>query len=144
MAETETPFKSPREFREVMDRVFTMMSEDPEMGPRLRDADVPQRFEFVDLDLVMNVRAGAPDEGANLHWEWTDEVPWSASVRMKMSSETANRYFQGRENVALAIARGRIKTGGDIKAALQLIPITKPIYERYRAVVEEEYPHLGV
>jgi hypothetical protein len=137
-----TPFRSAEEFREVMDRVFTMMSEDPEMGPKLRDADVPQRFEFVDVDLVMNVRAGRPDEDANLYWEWTDEVPWSPSVRMKMSSETANRYFQGRENVAFAIARGRIKTGGDIKAALQLIPVTKPIYERYRAVVAKEYPHL--
>jgi hypothetical protein len=139
-----SPFRSSGEFREVMDRVFTMMSEDPEMGPRLRDADVPQRFEFSDLDLVMNVRAGQPGEDANLYWEWTDEVSWSPSVRMKMSSETANRYFQGRENVAFAIARGRIKTGGDIKAALQLIPITKPIYERYRAVVDEEYPHLQV
>jgi hypothetical protein len=139
-----TPFTSAEEFREVMDRVFTMMSEDPGMGPELRDADVPQRFEFADLDLVMNVRAGRPDEDANLHWEWTDDVSWSPKVRMKMSSETANRYFQGRENVAFAIARGRIKTGGDIKAALQLIPITKPIYERYRAVVGEEYPHLEV
>jgi hypothetical protein len=139
-----TPFTSAEEFREVMDRVFTMMSEDPDMGPKLRDADVPQRFEFVDFDLVMNVRAGQPQEDANLYWEWTDEVPWSPSVRMKMSSETANRYFQGRENVAFAIARGRIKTGGDIKAALQLIPITKPIYERYRTVVADEYPHLMV
>ena len=53
-----SPFASPKEFRAVMDRVFQMMSEDPDMGPRLRDADVPQRFEFEDLDLVMNVRAG--------------------------------------------------------------------------------------
>ena len=45
---------------------------------------------------------------------------------MKMSSETANKYFQGKENVAVAIARRRIKTGGDVKAALSLIPITKP------------------
>jgi hypothetical protein len=127
-----------------MDRVFEMMSEDPEIGPKLRDADVPQRFEFSDLDLVMNVRAGQPGEDENVHWEWTDEVPWSARVRMTMSSQTANRYFQGRENIALAVARGRIKTGGDIKAALQLIPVTKPIYERYRALVSDSYPHLGV
>jgi hypothetical protein len=139
-----SPFTSPEEFREVMDRVFTMMSEDPEMGPRLRDADVPQRFEFTDVDMVMNVRAGGSDETANLYWEWTDEVAWSPSVRMKMSSETANRYFQGRENVAFAIARGRIKTGGDIKAALQLIPVTKPIYQRYGDLVAAEYPHLKV
>ncbi len=121
-----------------------MMSEDPEMGPKLRDADVPQRFEFEDLDLVMSIRAGRAKEGANLHWEWTDEVEWSPRVRMTMSSETANRYFQGKENVALAIARRRIKTGGDIRAALELIPITKPIFERYRAVVAAEYPHLEI
>jgi hypothetical protein len=139
-----TPFASSKEFREVMDRVFTLMSEDPKMGPRLRDADVPQRFEFEDVDLVMNIRAGKRDEDENLHWEWTDDVEWSPRVRMKMSSETANRYFQGRENVPLAIARRRIKTGGDIKASLELIPITKPVFERYRALVESEYPHLMV
>jgi hypothetical protein len=139
-----TPFRSSQEFREVMDRVFSMMSEDADMGPRLRDADVPQRFEFDDLDLVVNIRAGRQDEGSNLHWEWSDDVDWEPKVKMKMGSETANRYFQGKENVAMAIARRRIKTGGDVRAALALIPITKPIYERYRAVVEEEYPHLAV
>ncbi len=61
-------------------------------------------------------------------WEWTDDVDWEPKVRMAMSSETANRYFQGKENVAMAIARRRIKAGGDVKAALALIPITKPVY----------------
>ena len=136
-------FESSREFREVIDRVFQMMSEDPEMGPRLRDADVPQRFEFDDLDLVVNIRAGSGEEG-NLHWEWTDDVDWEPKVKMTMSSETANKYFQGKENVAVAIARRRIKTGGDVRAALSLIPITKPIYARYRDMLEAELPHLLV
>lgn len=139
-----SPFASPQEFRDVINQVFQIMSEDPEMGPRLRDADVPQRFEFDDLDLVMNVRAGRPGEHANLSWEWTDEVDWSPRVRTTMSSETANRYFQGRENVAYAIARRRIKTSGDLRAALELIPITKGVYERYRGLVAEEYPHLQI
>jgi hypothetical protein len=127
-----------------MDRIFQMMSEDPEMGPRLRDADVPQRFEFQDVDQVLNVRAANPDEPGDLFWLWTDEIDWSPRVRMTMSSETANRYFQGRENIAYAIARRRIKTSGDLGKALELIPITKPIYERYRALVAAEYPHLQV
>ena len=134
-------FASDAEFREVMDRIFEMMSDDPEMGPALRDADTPQRFEFDDLDMVVNIRAGEAGEG-NLYWEWSDDVPWEPKVRMKMSSETANKYFQGKENVAVAIARRRIKTGGDVKAALSLIPITKPVYARYRALVESDYPHL--
>jgi len=63
---------------------------------------------------------------------------------MTMSSEVANKYFQGRENVPIAIARRRIKTGGDVKSALKLIPITKPIYERYRDLVAAKYPHLEI
>ena len=138
------PFRSPQEFREVMDKVFEMMSSDPDMGPKLRDADVPQRFEFDDVDMVVNIRAAGDREDGNLHWEWTDDVDWEPKVKMTMSSETANKYFQGKENVAIAIARRRIKTGGDVKAALSLIPITKPVYERYKQLVSEEYPHLKV
>jgi hypothetical protein len=137
-------FASEDEFVEVMDRTFAMMSDDPEMGPKLRDADVPQRFEFTDLDLVVNIRAASGGEDGNLVWEWTDDVDWDPKVRMSMSSETANRYFQGKENIAMAIARRRIKTGGDVKAALALMPITKPIFERYKDLVTAEYPHLRV
>lgn len=134
-------FRSAKEFREVMDRTFTLMSEDPEMGPKLRDADTPQRFEFPDLDLVVNIRAGGPDE-PNLAWEWSDDVNWEPRVKMTMDSDTANKYFQGKENVAIAIARRRIKTGGDVKAALAIIPITKPLFGRYREMIASDYPHL--
>src|SRR5437763_1547939 len=81
--------RSPAEFREVMDRVFTMMSDDPDMGPKLRDADVPQRFEFPDLDLVVNVRAAGSGEASNLHWEWTDDVDWAPKGRMTMDAPIA-------------------------------------------------------
>jgi hypothetical protein len=137
-------FRSPAEFREVIDQIFGLM-DSPDMGPQLRDADVPQRFEFEDLDLVVNVRAARPDEeGRYIVWEWTDDVDWEPKVRMQMASETANKYFQGKENIAMAIARRRIKTGGDIKAALALMPVVKPVYAQYVALVERDYPHLKV
>ena len=118
----------------MIDRVFAMMDDDPDMGPKLRDADVPMRYEFEDVDLVANIRAAREGEDGNLHWEWTDDVDWEPRVKMAMSSETANKYFQGKENVAMAIARRRIKSGGDVKAALALMPITKPVFARYRAM----------
>jgi len=126
----------------VMDRTFGLMSDDADMGPRLRAADVPQRFDFPDADLVVNIRAGRSGEDANLHWEWTDEIDWEPRVRMTMSTETANRYFQGKENIAMAIARRRIKTGGDVRAALEILPLTKPVFARYTAMIRAEYPHL--
>jgi hypothetical protein len=138
----EAGFRSTAEFVEVMDRTFTLMSEDPDMGPKLRNADTPQRFEFTDVDLVVNIRAGGPKE-PNLAWEWTDAVDWEPRIRMAMSSGTANRYFQGKENRAIAIARRRIKAGGDVRAALTLMPITKPLSALYRAMLKTDYPHLA-
>jgi hypothetical protein len=61
---------------------------------------------------------------------------------MSMDSDVTNRYFQGKENVAMAIARRRIKTAGNVKKALALVPITKPVFKQYRAMIEAEYPHL--
>jgi hypothetical protein len=133
------PFRSAEEFRQVMDRTFGLMSTDPEMGPKLRDADTPQRFEFPDLDLVVNVTAGDEE---NLRWEWSDDVPWDPEVEMTMDSEIANRYFQGKENIAIALARRRIRSKGNTKKALALIPVTKPVFAQYRAMIEAEYPHL--
>ena len=136
--------QSAAEFRTVMDRVFTMMSEDPEIGPKLHAADVAQRFAFPDVDLVVNIRPTRDDEHGNLVWVWSDDVDWEPRVRMEMASDIANRYFQGKESIALAIARRRIKTSGDVMAALALLPITKPVHAAFVAVVEAEYPHLRV
>jgi SCP-2 sterol transfer family len=136
-------FESPEEFREVMDRVFELMSSDPDMGPKLRDAQTPQRFVFPDVDKVVNITYNADEDSEdNLVWEWTDDVDWEAEVEMKMDSAVANKYFQGKENIAMAIARRRIKTSGNVKKALALVPITKPVFDQYREMLEDEYPHL--
>jgi SCP-2 sterol transfer family len=135
--------KNAKEFREVMDHVFEIMSTDPDMGPKLRDAETPQRFEFPDLDLVVNITSAADNsDGNNLVWQWSDDVDWEPDVKMTMDSDVANKYFQGKENVAMAIARRRIKTSGNVKKALALIPITKPVYAMYREYLEAEHPDL--
>ena len=65
-----------REFRVVIDRAFELMSTDPDMGPKLREAETPQRFEFPDVDLVVNINArDEVVDGQNLVWEWSDDVP---------------------------------------------------------------------
>ena len=136
-------FKSAKEFREVIDRTFELMSRDPDMGPKLRDAETPQRFDLPDLDLVVNITFNEdPNSDDCLKWVWSDDIDWEPVVKMTMNSDVANRYFQGKENIAMALARRRIKTAGDVKKALALIPITKPVFTMYREMLQREYPHL--
>lgn len=134
-------FASAEEFREVMERAFALMSEDPQIGPRLRLADCPQAFEFPDVGMVVNIRAGLPEE-PNLVWEWSGGVDWEPRVTLRMNSDVANRYFQGGENVAVGIARRRIEAVGDVRATLSLLPLVRPLFARYRAMIARDYPHL--
>jgi hypothetical protein len=143
----KTSFRSKKEFVEVMDKLFTLMSTDPKVGPKLAVARVPQRWEFTDLGIVLNstyADEAAAKKGHFLKWVWGDEkCDWEPAVEMKMKSDVANKYFQGKENVALAIATGRIRSKGSIAKALKMIPITKPVYEKYRRMLEKEgYEHL--
>lgn len=129
-------FRSREEFQRVFDRLFTILSADPSIGPKLRKARTAHRFVFTDLDLTLDVRDADAERTArheNLKWVWNKKrLPWKPDVVLEMSSGVANRFFQGRENVPLALAAGRIVVReGDVAKALDLLPIVQPFHERW-------------
>jgi hypothetical protein len=139
---SEAAFKSAKELREILDTVLHEIDIDPEAGPRLGAAAAPLQLEFPDLKLAVNVRR---DEGGRhcLRWDFSRRAKADPKLRLVMESSVANRLFQGRENPAIAIARGRLRTTiEDPGAALRFFPAAKPLFSRYRELVSEKYPHL--
>ena len=138
-------FKNQNEFKVVFERIFELMNEHPEVGRTLRDAHAPHRFEITDLGLQFNVTAADPAEesqGRFLRWIW-GAAPWEPVITMTMSSTTANRFFQGKESVVLALAIGRLKLSGPMATILKLAPVTNPIHPVYRNWLKENgYYHL--
>lgn len=129
-------FTSKNEFRKTFDLLFDSLSRDPEVGPRLRATKTPQRFVFTDVGLVLNVRdsdSRRAAKGHGLTWVWGDEKrTWQPAVTLELTSEVANRYFQGKENVPLALARKRIVlTDSDVKKVLDLLPIVLPFHTKW-------------
>jgi hypothetical protein len=140
----EVGFESAKELREILDAVLREIDGDPDDGPRLGAAAAPLRLEFPDLKLAVNVRR---DEGGRhyLRWDFSRRSRVEPKLRLIMESEVANRLFQGRENPAIAIARGRLRTSiEDAGAALRFFPAAKPLFSRYRELVSEKYPHLAL
>ncbi len=137
-------FSSSKELREILDTVLAEIDRDPEEGPRLRAAAASLRLEFPDLKLVVNVRA---DDGGEhcLIWDFRRRSSAAPKLSLSMESEVANRLLQGRENPAIAIARGRLRPSvADAGAALRFFPAAKPLFSRYRELVSEKYPHLAI
>lgn len=133
-----------KELKKILDTVLREIDGDPEAGPRLRAAAAPLRLEFPDLRLAVNV---SRDDGARhcLRWNFSLRTSTHPKLRLSMESTVANRVFQGKENPAIAIARGRLRTDiEDVGAALRFFPAAKPLFSRYRELVSEKYPHLSV
>jgi hypothetical protein len=133
-----------KELKDILDTVLSEIDTDPDDGPRLRAVAAPLRIEFPDLKLAVNV---ARDEGGRhcLSWNFSQRSRTHPKLRLSMESTVANRVFQGRENPAIAIARGRLRTNiEDAGAALRFFPAAKPLFSRYRQVVSEKYPHLAI
>ncbi len=101
------------------------------------------RFEFPDLKLVLNVAPG-DDAGSHLRWEFSDSVEWEPRLKLTMDSEVANAYLQGKESLAIAIARQRVRCSGETRCALLYVPAMRLVVDAYRRVVRDEYPHLAI
>jgi hypothetical protein len=129
------------EFKTLLDDVLTETDADDQAGPLLRAAALRVRFEFPDLPLVLNV--AATDEGnRHLSWRFSDDVDWEPKLTLRMDSKVANAYLQGKESLAIAIARGRVKATGDTRSALVYIPALRLLVASYRRLVTQEHPHL--
>jgi hypothetical protein len=133
-------FRSEEEFKQVFEHIFELMNEHPEVGRTLRDAKAPHRFDISDFGLEFNVTYADPAEeaeGRYLRWCW-GPPDWEPLITLKMSSEVANRYFQGKENIAIAVAMGRVKLKGPLSRILEMAPVTKPIHPVYRQWLKDQ------
>lgn len=136
-------FRSKKELRQILDEVLVGLDGDADSSSRMRAVAAPLQFEFTDLKLMLNIRL-ADSDGA-LRWDFKRRPKVDPKLRLTMSSEVANRVFQGRENPAIAIARGRMRPMiDDPSAALRFFPAAKPMFARYRELIAEKYPHLTI
>lgn len=138
-------FRDIDEFRTVFEHIFQLMNEHPEVGRVLRDAQAPHRFDVTDFGLEFNVTHADPAEevsGRYLRWVW-GPADWEPVISLAMASEVINRFFQGKENLPMAVALGRLKVRGPMSRIIELAPVSKPIYPVYREWLRAEgYEHL--
>jgi hypothetical protein len=134
---------SEAELRGVLDEVLADVDVDTKAGSLLRAAGLRVRFRFPDLGMVLNV-APSDEPGHHLRWTFSDQGGWEPKLELVMNSEVANAYLQGRENLAIAIARGRVRASGDTRCALLYVPALRLVVDSYRRQVRAGHPHLAV
>lgn len=127
-------FKDAQEVYDTIGELFTELASDEELAPKFRQANTIVQYQHRDPDSTITVRL-KEDEPTDVEFGETEMEP---EVVMSMEADTAHRFWLGRVNVTTALARGQIKASGPVAKILKLVPLTKPAFPRYKALLEAQ------
>ena len=127
-------FKDAQEVYDTVGKMFASVTNDEELGPKFRKANTIVQYAYTEPDATITVRLQEGQPG-DVDFGETEMDP---EVTMRMKADTAHRFWLGEVNVTMAIARGEIKPQGPVSKILKLVPLTKPIFPRYRAQLEAD------
>ena len=65
------------------------------------------------------------------------ETDMEPEIVMTMEADTAHRFWLGKVNVTMAMAKGQMKAKGPVAKILKMVPLVKPVFPRYQKMVEE-------
>jgi len=127
-------FKDADEVYDTIGKLFADLAADDEQAIKFRKANTIVQYQHSDPDSTITVRL-REDEPAEVDFGETEMEP---EVVMSMEADTAHLFWLGRVNVTTALARGQIKASGPVAKILKLVPLTKPIFPRYKALLESQ------
>jgi hypothetical protein len=124
-------FTSEDEVYRYIGGVFRLAAEHPEVGPKLRAANITMQLNYsepaasltVKFQDPMEVIDGGHDDGAD--------------VRLSMPADIAHKYWLGEYNLAVGLAKGAVKAKGPVNKILRLVPLTKPLFPIYKELTSD-------
>ena len=126
-------FKDDQEVYQYIGKLFQDLANDDELGPKFRRADTIVQYKYTNPDSQITVKMKDGEEG-KVDFGPTEMQP---EIVMAMEADTAHRFWLGKVNVTMALAKGQMKAKGPVAKILKLVPLTKPVFPRYRKMLEE-------
>jgi hypothetical protein len=112
--------------------VFRLAAEHPEIGPKMRAANITMQVTYSDPAASLTIKFQEPMEV--IEGGQDDD----ADVRLTMPADIAHKYWRGEYNLAVGLAKGHVKAKGPVNKILKLVPITKPLFPVYKDLIAEK------
>jgi putative sterol carrier protein len=114
-------------------RLFEELAEDDELAPKFQKANTIVQYQYREPESQITVKLVEGEDGQ------VDCGPTTLEpeVVMTMEADTAHRFWLGQVNVTVALARGQMKAKGPVAKILKLVPLVKPVFPRYRNILEQ-------
>ena len=126
-------FNDADEVYRYIGKLFQDLADDEELAPKFRKANTIVQYRYREPESIITVKLMEGEDG-QVDLGETDMEP---EVVMSMEADTAHKFWLGSVNVTVALARGQMKAKGPVAKILKLVPLVKPVFPRYRKMLEE-------
>jgi len=126
-------FKDADEVYAYIGKLFQDLTDDEELAPQFQKANTVVQYRYRNPESTVTVSLVDGEDGR----VDCGETALEPEVVMSMDADTAHRFWLGKVNVTVALARGQMKAKGPVAKILKLVPLTKPVFPRYRRMLED-------
>jgi hypothetical protein len=122
-------FESSEKAHRIFTDLFRILLKDETFTERMRDAGITLHLIQVKPDIELyvtpdGVQAGAPSQ--------------PASIRIKMSCDTAHSLWLGKLLMPVAVATGKVRIKGSVAKVLEFVPLLRPAFDQYPEIAASE------
>jgi hypothetical protein len=121
-------FKDETEVYRYIGGIFEEALADPDIGQKFADSGVILKVTMTEPDSVFTV--DMPSKKV-LYGDDARQGP-KAIVEMFMKADVGHRFWLGKVNISLALAKGDMRAKGPVPKILKLVPLAKSLFPKYR------------
>ncbi len=130
-------FENEEQMVEVFNEFWARALQEQEVMEKLKKSGLVIRFDIDQptAHITINFRDDPADGSFGTLSFDSDAAP---DLTVWSTSETTNKFWQGKLNTTVAMARGQVKMEGSIAKALGLLSKIKPLYKLFPEVLKDK------
>ena len=109
------------------------ITKDPELGPKFVAANTSFLVRYTEPECSMLVDATIDPPVVTMN----PDPATRTEITLDMAADDGHAFWMGNLNMALALAKSRVKVSGPIAKIMKLLPAMRPAFPKYRAFIEE-------
>ena len=113
-------FKDAEEVYAFIGRLFQELADDDELAPKFQKANTIVQYQYREPESQITVKLLEGEDGAGGS---AGRPTMEPEVVMTMEADTAHKFWLGKVNVTVALARGQMKAKGPVAKILKLVPL---------------------
>ena len=126
-------FANAQQVYDTIGLFLDQLTKDPEIGPKFVAADTSFLIQYTDPECSMMMDATVDPPVVTMN----PDPATPTEITLSMTADDGHAFWLGQMNMALALAKSKVKVTGPISKVMKLLPAMRPAFPKYKAFLSE-------